>query len=154
MYLFFLSLHSIVRWLVLFSLIYSIYRGYIGWIKNNTFSKKDRLIRQFTASFAHIQLVIGVVLYFISPTTEYFMSHFSEAMKIPAISFFGMSHTATMFIAVVLITIGSIMSKKAVTDRKKFSIMAIYFSIALLLILVMIPWSFSPFAQRPLLRLF
>lgn len=154
MYLFFLSLHSIIRWLLLIALIYSIYRGANGWYSNRIFKQKDRIIRQVTASLAHIQFLFGAVLYFISPTTEYFMSHFSEAMKIPAISFFGMSHSAAMFIAIIIITIGSILSKKAVTDTKKYSRMTIYYSIALLIILIMIPWSFSPFAQRPLLRLF
>ena len=154
MYIFFLSLHSIVRWLVLIALIYSIYRGFVGWYSKGIFGQTERRIRQVTGSLAHVQLLLGVVLYFISPTTEYFMSHFSEAMKIPAISFFGMSHSAAMFIAIIIITIGSIISKKAVTDTKKYSRMTIYYSIALLIILIMIPWSFSPFAQRPLLRLF
>ena len=153
MYQLVLSLHSIVRWLVLAALIVAIYRGFKGWLGKGTFTGTDKTIRQVAASMVHLQFLIGIILYFVSPLTGYLISHFSIAVKNPVISFFGMSHTATMFLAVVDVSIGIILSKRAVTDSKKFSMMALFYTSALIIILIMIPWPFSPFAQRPLLYL-
>jgi hypothetical protein len=146
-------LHSIVRWLVLAVLIFAVYKGFKGWINKNSFTNRDKTIRRVAASMVHLQFLIGIILYFVSPLTGYLISHFSIAVKNPVISFFGMSHTAAMLIAVVDITIGMILSKRAVTDTKKFSMMALFYSSALILMLIMIPWPFSPFAGRPLLYL-
>lgn len=70
------------------------------------------------------------------------------------IRFFGMEHITMMMIAITLITIGSAKAKRKTTDEAKFKTMAIWFSIALLLILSSIPWSFSPLTSRPLFRSF
>lgn len=151
MYQLVLSLHSIIRWLVLAGLIIAIYRSYKGWFNKSTFSKSDKTIRQVSASLLHLQFLLGIILYFVSPLTGYLISHFGIAIKNPVIEFFGMSHSAAMFIAVVVISIGVQRSKKAPTDTKMFSRMAIFYSIGLLIILIMLPWPFSPFVQRPLL---
>ncbi|MFI5144639.1 MAG: hypothetical protein ACHQJ4_03510 [Ignavibacteria bacterium] len=153
MYQLVLSLHSIIRWLVLIALIFAVYRGFKGWLGKSTFSKSDKTIRQVAASMVHLQFLIGIILYFISPLTGYLISHFGIAVKNPVISFFGMSHAGTMLIVVIDITIGMILSKRAATDSKKFSMMTIFYLVGLVLILIMIPWPFSPFAQRPLLYL-
>jgi len=153
MYQLILSLHSITRWLVLIGLVIAIYRGYMGWFNKNTFSKRDKTIRQISASLLHLQFLLGIILYFVSPLTGYLLSHFGIAIKNPVIEFFGMSHTAAMLVAVVVVSIGMRRSKNAPTDSKMFSRMAIFYSIGLLLILIMIPWPFSPFAQRPLFYL-
>ena len=153
MYQLVLSLHSIFRWLVVAALIFAIYKGFRGWINKSTFTNRDKTIRQVAASLVHLQFLLGIILYFVSPLTGYLISHFSVAKSNPVISFFGMSHTAAMLIAVIDITIGMILSKRAVTDSKKFSMMALFYSSALIIMLVMIPWPFSPFAQRPLLYL-
>jgi cytochrome bd-type quinol oxidase subunit 2 len=59
-----------------------------------------------------------------------------------------------MVIAVGVITIGSDKIGKATTDQQKYKTMAIWFGIGLLLILISIPWSFSPFTSRPNFRPF
>lgn len=153
MYQLILSLHSITRWLVLIGLIVAIYKSYSGWIKKSPFTKSDKAIRRVSASLLHLQFLLGIILYFVSPLTGYLMSHFGIAVKNPVIEFFGMSHTAGMFVSVVLVSIGTRRSQKAPTDTQMFSRMAIFYSIGLLIILIMIPWPFSPFAQRPLLYL-
>jgi hypothetical protein len=59
-----------------------------------------------------------------------------------------------MLTSITLITIGSIKAKRKTTDSEKFKIMTIWFSLAFLIILLMIPWSFSPLANRPNFRTF
>jgi hypothetical protein len=155
MYSFLLSLHSFCRWLVLASLLYAIYRGFRGAATGAVFTKSDNILRHVTATIAHIQLTFGVWLYFISPIVDYFLHNFKDAVHERDIRFFGMEHSLMMLIAVVLITIGSAMSKRKETDKEKFKTMAVWYLIGLVVILSSIPFPFSPFgAKRPYFRSF
>ncbi len=154
MYPLLLALHSLFRWLVLSSLLFAIYRAYKGWLTNKLFSKFDNTVRHTTATIAHIQLILGLCLYFVSPVINYFLHHYKNAVHQREIRFFGMEHSVMMLTAIVIITLGSASSKRRVTGKEKFKTMAIWFSIALLIILISIPWTFSPLASRPLFRQF
>jgi hypothetical protein len=154
MYSTLLALHSLTRWLVLMSLLFAIYKAYSGWFTNKSFSKLDDSIRHWTATIAHIQLIIGVWLYFISPIIDYFLHNYKLAVHQREIRFFGMEHNIMMLIAILIITIGSFKAKRKPTDKEKFKTMAIWFTVGLVIIVVSIPWSFSPFANRPLFRQF
>jgi len=154
MYLFLLALHSLTRWLVLLSLLFAIFRSYRGWLGHKSFTQTDHITRVVTASIAHVQLVIGIWLYFISPVVNYFLHNFRQAVHMREIRFFGMEHITMMLIAITLITIGSAKAKRKTTDEARFKTMAIWFSIALFIIFMSIPWSFSPFTNRPLFRAF
>ncbi|MGC4022034.1 MAG: hypothetical protein QM734_08865 [Cyclobacteriaceae bacterium] len=120
--------------------------------KASSFSKTDDRIRMITATIAHIQFSLGLWLYFVSPVVDYFLKNFNAAIHMREIRFFGMEHITTMTIAVVILTIGSIKIRRATDDQKKFKTMLIWFSIALAIIFLSIPWSFSPFTSRPLYR--
>lgn len=149
-----LALHSLMRWLILVSLIFAIIRGYYGWLLNKPYLKFDNRVRHITATVAHIQLVIGAWLYLISPIVAYFLHHFNTAVHERTIRFFGMEHVTMMLIGIIVITIGSAKAKRKTTDREKFKTMAVWFTIALLIILSSIPWSFSPLISRPNFRPF
>jgi cytochrome bd-type quinol oxidase subunit 2 len=154
MYSTLLALHSLTRWLVLISLIFAIYTAFKGWFTNKSFSKSDNRIRHWTATIAHVQLILGIWLYFISPIIDYFLHNYKIAVHQREIRFFGMEHNIMMIIAILIITIGSFKAKRKPTNQEKFKTMAIWFTIGLVIILISIPWTFSPFAQRPLLRQF
>jgi hypothetical protein len=154
MYSILLALHSLTRWLVLVSLLFAIVRAYRGWLLNKPYLKFDNSVRHITATVAHIQLVWGVWLYFISPIVAYFLHHFSTAVHERTIRFFGMEHVTMMLVGITVITIGSAKAKRKATDPEKFKTMAIWFTIALVIILSSIPWSFSPLISRPNFRAF
>jgi uncharacterized membrane protein len=137
---------------VLVSLLYAIINSYRGWLFNKSWLKSDDIIRHTTATISHIQLVLGVVLYFISPIVSYFLHNLGTAIHERSIRFFGMEHITMMLIGITVITIGSAKAKRQTTDREKFKTMAIWFTIALLIILSSIPWSFSPLISRPNFR--
>jgi len=99
-------------------------------------------------------LIIGLWLYFISPIVAYFLYNFSTAVHNRQVRFFGMEHVTMMLTGIILITIGSAKAKRKTTDKEKFKTMAIWFTIALLVILSSVPWSFSPLVSRPLFRPF
>jgi hypothetical protein len=152
MYAKLIILHSYFRWLVLASLLLAIYRAYKGHVSKSTFSKTDNAARHWTATIAHIQLLIGMVLYFRSPVVKYFWGDFRESIGNLDSAFFGLIHMLLMLAAIVLITIGSAMAKRKESDREKFKTMLIWFSIALMIIFIAIPWPFSPLANRPYFR--
>lgn len=149
-----LSIHSLIRWLVVLSLLYSLYRAYSGWLGSKPFTKQDNSIRHITATIAHVQLIAGLWLYFISPIINYFLHHYAEAKTQNEVRFFGMEHSTMMLIAIILITIGSAKAKRKTADRDKFKTIAVWYSVALLIILICIPWPFSPMAGRPYWRMF
>jgi len=144
--------HSYVRWLVLAFLLVSIYRSWRGMATKSSFSKTDNFFRHWTATLFHIQLIIGIILYIKSPIVGYFWSNFSEAIQHLEIAFFGIIHFLLMISAIVIVTIGSALAKRRTSDSAKFKTMFWWFVIALIVLLIAIPWPFSPFAQRPFLR--
>jgi cell division protein FtsW (lipid II flippase) len=154
MYSILLATHSLLRWLVLTSLLYSIFLAYRGWLLKKPYSKVDDLVRSATTTIVHIQLVIGVWLYCISPVVHYFLHNYSEGVHNRQIRFFGMEHISMMVIAVTVFTVGSSKARRKTVDREKFKTMAIWFTVALLIILSSIPWSFSPLISRPNFRPF
>ncbi len=152
MYFYALLLHSYTRWVVLLSLLFALYRGFSGWRSGRNFSKTDDQTRVLAVTFSHLQLLIGFVLYFISPVANAFWSGPAARNASFEISFFGIIHLGLMTTAIVVLSVGSSLAKRALTDRKKFATVAIYFSIALLLILIAVPWPFSPLVARPWFR--
>src|SRR2546423_1484318 len=136
MYSTLLAFHSIVRWLVLASLLFAIFRAYKGLLSKITFSGFDNSVRHWTATIAHVQLVIGVWLYFISPIVNYFLHNYKQAVHQREIRFFGMEHSLMMLIAITVITIGSAKCKRKRTDREKYKTMALWFTIGFIIILL------------------
>lgn len=149
-----LVFHAFFRWLVLCALLLAIYKAYSGYSQNRLFSRTDNSIRHWTATIAHIQLVIGIILYVKSPITQYLWSNFNHAIKYTETAFFGLYHILLMLTAVVFVTIGSALAKRKSTDKVQFKTMFFWYSLALCIIFMAIPWPFSPFANRPYFRSF
>ncbi|MDO6819198.1 hypothetical protein [Zobellia sp. 1_MG-2023] len=152
MYQSLLYYHSIIRWFVLASLIISIFKACRGYFQNLKFSKLDNLIRHWTATIAHLQLVIGLILYSQSPIIKYFWKNLDEAVNNLEALFYSLLHMILMLSAIIFITIGSAMAKRKPTDKEKFRTILIWFLIALCIICIAIPWPFSPLANRPYIR--
>ena len=151
MYSTLLSLHSAFRWLVLVSLVWAICRAWSGFVSRTTFTPSDNLLRHWTATIAHIQLVIGMLLYTQSALVKVYWTKQTTEQN-TGLTFFAVVHLLSMLAAIAIITIGSASAKRKQTAQEKYFTMGIYFSMALLLILVAVPWPFSPFANRPYLR--
>jgi drug/metabolite transporter (DMT)-like permease len=135
--------HSGLRWIVLAFLIYAIYNAFTKWQSGKPFGESDRKANLFTLISTHIQVVLGFVLYFMSARVQFG----AETMKDSMLRFFAVEHLAMMLIAAILITVGNVVSKKAADDASKFKKTFIYFLIALIVILVAIPWPFRGFGN-------
>jgi hypothetical protein len=143
MYTLLLSIHSLLRWLVLASIVYAFFAGLQGLSTKRAYSKTDGLVRTLATTLTHTQFLIGLVLYFaISPITRQFMKGGANGNE--QMWFFGLYHIGLMFIAVGVMTTGGSKAKRATADRDKFRLTVISFGITLLLMLLAVPW-FRPF---------
>ena len=154
MYSTILILHAITKWLVLFMLLASIFKAYQGYTFKLSFTRLDNATRHWTATVAHIQLIFGMILYAQSPLIKYFWTQQEEVSKNLEPFFFSVIHIFLMLLAITLITIGSALAKRKTKDLQKFKTMMLWYSLGLIIILIAIPWPFSPLSQRPYLRTF
>lgn len=146
-----LLVHSWVRWAVIIAGAVALARAIAGVSGRKPWTPADdRAGFWFTMSL-DIQVLIGLMLYlFLSPLTPSSMSDFGGAMKASGPRFWAVEHTFGMVAAVALAHIGRARSRK-VDARRRHKVVAIFFGLALLLILASIPWPGTPNA-RPWVR--
>ena len=135
-------IHSYWAYFTLLVLIFASLNALIGYFSNKEFKlHKDFRISLFALIFTHIQIVLGLILYLISP---------NGLSKITAVGMGGMSsferllaleHPLINIIAVTLITIGWSKHKKQQTSKGKFGKIALFYTLGLVLILSRIPWA-------------
>lgn len=147
-----LYFHSLFRWLVLILLLGAVFRAAHGLWKQRTFGKSDNLLRHWTATAGHVQLIIGILLYINSPVIRFFFSETKQAMQHRETTFFSLIHSGLMLLAMVVLTVGSAMAKRRTSDSEKFKTMLWWFLTTLLILIIAIPWPFSPLANRPYIR--
>lgn len=129
--------HSYIAYLALILLVIAAINAIIGMTSNKEFKDNDRKLSLFALIFTHVQLLIGIILYFVSPLVQ----SFSVAMKDSTLRLYALEHPLINIIAVVLITIGWSKHKKAATNKAKFKSIGIMYAIGTILILSRIPWS-------------
>jgi len=139
---FIIKLHSFLRWALLLLMVVSIVKAAMSLSGENPYTPNDRKRTLFTMIAAHLQLVIGIVLYMTSGVVQAGRSNMAAAMKDAALRFWTVEHITMMIMAIVFITIGNIRSKKMDTDAGKYKQILIWFGLALLVIVAAMPWPF------------
>ncbi|WP_018620327.1 hypothetical protein [Spirosoma luteum] len=128
--------HSGLRWIALVLLVAAVVTAIGKWQGRGSYTDGNRKLYLFTLISVHTQLLLGIVLLFISPKVNFGMM--SEKLY----RFYSVEHTTGMLIAIILITIGYSRSKRASDATAKQRLVAIFYGIGLLLILASIPWPF------------
>lgn len=129
------TLHSYNRYLILVALVYVLFRSWSGWMGKKPFEKADNTASVALLGLAHLQLVLGLIQYFVTSTyTRDGMADMGAAMKNEWLRYFMVEHAFMMIIAVVFIQIGRTTSKKSTTDEMKHKKLAIWTTSAALLI--------------------
>lgn len=142
MYIGLLHLHNVLRWLILIAALVVLLKYFIGWFSQKKWQKSDHILGVIFTALIDLQFLTGIVLYFfISPITKTAFQDFGAAMKNADLRFYAVEHALMMLIAAALIHIGWSRSKKAVTDKSKFSQALLFFGIAYVIIIALIPWS-------------
>ena len=145
-------LHSLLRWVIIILLLVSIFKSYSGWKSGRSFTSGDKKIWLFTMIAAHITLLLGLLQVFIGRfgilTTA--LPEGVSVMKDKFFRFYWVEHPLLMIIAIVLITLGRRMAKATAPDTVKFRKAFWFFTIALIIILLAVPWPFRDIVARPL----
>ncbi len=128
--------HSGLRWAVLFFVVAAVVNALMKWRGGNAHGESDRKLSFFAMLSSHIQLLIGLILYFISPKVVFS----AESMKIAMNRFFLVEHFFMMILAIILLTLGYSRAKKAASDASRFKLTFWFYLVALILILAGIPW--------------
>ncbi|XCF06744.1 hypothetical protein ABI125_02525 [Tamlana crocina] len=137
-----LSLHSYWAYLVLLVLVIATFNAIIKTFGDKEYEANDFRKSLFTLIVSHIQLLIGLVLYFVSPRLQLFSElGMGGVMKDAVNRLYLVEHPFINIVAVALITIGYSKHKKKLTSKAKLKTVAIFYSIALVFLLSRIPWS-------------
>ena len=108
MYTGLLHFHSLLRWVLLLLLIVVVVKAWMGRSGGKTFSAGDKKLSLFTMITAHLQLVLGGLLYMVSDVVQSAIANMGAAMKNPVSRFWAVEHLSMMIIAIALLTIGHI----------------------------------------------
>lgn len=132
-------IHSLVRWLILLFGIWAVIRAFMGVSSKSAYGASDAKAGLFFMIFLDIQMLLGIILLFVSPYVSFDMG---TTMKTPGLRFFTVEHTVMAIIAIALVHIGRGKIKKLTDDAKKHRTALIFFGLALVVILALIPWPF------------
>ncbi|GEC78414.1 hypothetical protein [Flavobacterium aquatile] len=135
-YNFIQKFHSGWAYLALLLLVVAVVNSLIGMTSKKEFTAKDRKIALFGLIATHIQLVVGLILYFVSPLGKASLGNMKDA----ALRLTSLEHPLINIIAIVLITVGWSRHKKLATSEAKFKSITVFYGLGLVLILARIPW--------------
>jgi hypothetical protein len=136
MYQFIQKFHSGWAYITLILLVIAVANALIGLFSKKEFSSIDRKIALFALIATHVQMVVGFIIYFVSPLG--FASFGQMSDKVLRLT--SLEHPLLNIIAIVLITIGWSKHKKLIDSTPKFKTFAIFYGLGLLLVLSRIPW--------------
>ncbi len=135
-------LHSFLSYLVIGGLAVSIILALVGHFSGKPFTDRDRKLALIGLIPVHLQWVVGLMLYFISPLG---ISNLTvEAMSNSLLRLYSLEHPVMMILAVVLITIGFALAKRLEDPKKQYRSIWTFYLVGLIFILSRIPWAAWP----------
>jgi hypothetical protein len=136
MYSFIQKFHSGWAYIALLILILAVLNSLIAFLNKREFTTKDKKIALFALIATHVQLLVGLILYFVSPLGLDSLGQMKDAQ----LRLTSLEHPLINIIAIVLITIGWSKHKKDLYSTPKFKSIALFYGIGLVLILSRLPW--------------
>lgn len=151
---FLLILHSWIRWAILIAAVWTIIRAIRGLAGAKPYTVADNKSNLFFMISMDLQFLVGIIIYFTGGWAKNWSGgQIKEVMGNSALRFFTVEHIVMMVVAWIIVHIGRSVVKKGKTDREKHSKSLIYFGVALILILLAIPWPFrTGLGMHPLFR--
>jgi hypothetical protein len=137
-----LHAHSVGRWVVLLLLLIAIFNSMVA--GGRPFIKSDNTTGLLLTISADLMLLIGLALWYFGPKgyQRIQTQGMNTVMQDPVSRFFAMEHIIAMIIAIIFIHIGKAQAKKKVADNIKHRRTVIWYLLALIVILISIPWPF------------
>lgn len=140
MYFFLKNVHSYWAYLAIIAIAVSTIYFLLSFRKKRSFSSKDKKLAMLTMTVIHVQFLLGLVLYFVSPRVQLGLEDMAATMKDSELRFYVIEHISVMLLSVILVTIGYSKAKRAATDLKKFKLLYVFYGIGMFLLLSRIPW--------------
>ena len=132
-------------YITLLVLIYAFLNALIGKIKGSDFELKDLRISLFGLIFSYLQLLIGLLLYIVSPWFKQWSKlGIMNVISNSQIRFYLVENPSLNIIVILLITIGWSMLKKHSDPGKKFLRIIIFYGLGLIISLMRVPWDSLP----------
>ena len=125
-------------------LVVAIGNALLGKFMNKSFTIKDLRISLFALIVTHIQLLVGLILYFVSPRFSAWQEGVGAVMEDASMRLYLVEHPVTNILAGVLITMGWSMHKRQAKSSKKFLRIGLFYLLGTVLLLSRIPWSEWP----------
>ncbi len=142
MYTEFQHLHSALAYLFLIVMVMSILYFLVGLFTKKPFTKLSKGVALSALIVAHVQLLVGIVLYFVSPLG---LSNFSgDAMGDTTQRLYMLEHPLINIVGIALITAGYVLSKRASDLNTKYRLLVIYYTLGFGLVMLRIPWDNWP----------
>jgi hypothetical protein len=135
---FLVFVHSLLRYVVLLTVAGAGILHLRGYLAKRPILTGERTLAIVAMVLCHVQLVVGALLYAVGFNS--FNDRFGGRPDL--LRFWKMEHITVMVLAVALVTIGRVLSKKAKTERAKQHRIALFYLIGLAMMLAMIPWPF------------
>jgi hypothetical protein len=152
MYTTLLALHSWLRWAVLIAALIAVFRALRGVVGKRPWTPADDRAGFWLVNLIDLQMLLGLILYFfLSPITKAALSNFGAAMESAGLRFWAVEHVFGMVVGLAIAHAGRARTKKVRPDVARHKVAAICFALALLAILISIPWPGTP-NGRPLWR--
>lgn len=136
-----LTIHTLLRWVVLLALVARVGRGAQAVATGASWERFDRILSGAALGLTHLQVLLGIVMYFLSPTVSAGLADMGAAMKDSAIRFWVVEHPFTMILGAIAVQVGFSVSRRASTDAAQHRWALIGYGLGLLLIVAGIPWS-------------
>lgn len=143
MYTGFRHLHSFIAYILLAIFIFSILFAVIQLVQKKSFSELMRKIALGGLISMHLQFLIGIILYLVSPVGLSNLTS-GNAMQSSLSRLYALEHPLIMVIVVILVTVGYRKIKKPGDDVRRYKTLLLFYSIALVLVLSRIPWQVWP----------
>lgn len=128
--------HSIFAYIVLTILFLASVNAIMGIVSKKIFTDKDLRLSLFALILSHMQLLLGLILYFVSPLGFSSLGNMEKTFRLTSLE-----HPLINIIALAIITIGWSKHKKEESGNGKFKKIGIFYTIGLLLILSRLPWT-------------
>jgi peptidoglycan/LPS O-acetylase OafA/YrhL len=126
--------HSLLRYFILLALLAVIIKSLMGMMNKKPFGAWDNKLSLYLLIFTHLQLIVGLILYVISPWVKFGPTTMSDKIT----RYWTVEHIFGMLVAVALITIARVSAKRLQDAYAKHKKLFILNTVALVLIIVII----------------
>ncbi len=142
-----LFLHSYLRWLALAAVVVVVVRGVLALLRGSAWRASDLVWAKGAAHLLTTQLVVGILLYAVSPVVRALLDDMGATMQDRTARFFAVEHAVIMVLALGAAHAGTAIARAGRSDRARFARLVVAFAVALLLLGYGIPW------ERPFFRM-